>query len=108
MREHLVEKYFRYRRRYVDHIVSAAPQRALLAVLSEIARLAFVATGSALCAMILWLLTVGAWTRPSGWSAWSIPFAALALLATFAAGGALGGALTAFRDRPRVAALIGP
>ena len=106
MREHLIEKYFRYRRRYVDHIVSEAPERALLAVLSEVARLAFVATGSALCALILWLLTVGALTRPAGWSAWSIPFAALAILATLAVLGALGGIVTALRDRPRVAALI--
>jgi hypothetical protein len=47
MREHLVEKYFRYRRRYVDYMLIEAPQRALLAVLTEIARLAFVSIGSA-------------------------------------------------------------
>jgi hypothetical protein len=106
MREHLVEKYFRYRRRYVDHILNEAPQRALLAVVSEVARLAFVATGSTLCALILWFLTLGALTKPSGWSAWSIPFAALAAFATLAAAGALRGALTALFDRPRVASLV--
>jgi len=106
MREHLVEKYFRYRRRYVDHILMEAPQRALLAVLAEIARLAFVSAGSALCALILWFLTVGALTRPGGPSGWSILFTALAVFATLGSIGALGGILTAVRDRPRVATQV--
>ena len=106
MREHLIEKYFCYRRRYVDHILSEAPQRALLAVLAEVARLTFVASGSALCALILWLLTFGALTPPAGPSLWSIAFAALAAFATLATIGALRGIAMALRDRPRVAALV--
>jgi hypothetical protein len=106
MREHVVEKYFCYRRRYVNYIVREAPQRARLAVLAEIARLAFVAAGSALCALILWTLTLGALNLRQGPSAWSVPFALLALLASAATLGALAGIVDALRDRSRVAGLV--
>ncbi len=103
MREHLIDKYFAYRRRYVDFFIAEAPQRALLAVLSEAARLSFVAAASALCAAILWTLTVGALVLPSHPSRWTLVFAALAVVASLATALALGGALAALRDRTRVA-----
>jgi hypothetical protein len=103
MREHLIEKYFCYRRRCVDHIVAEAPQRALLAVFAEAARLTFVASGAALCALILWFLTAGALTQRGGPSGWAIAFALLATLATI---GAFDGIVNALRDRGRIAAQV--
>ncbi len=49
-RDHFIDKYFGYRRRYVDYIVAEAPQRANLANLSELARLGFMIAGTVLCA----------------------------------------------------------
>jgi MFS family permease len=59
-REHFLDKYFAYRRQYVAAIAERAPHRVRLAITSEIARLAFVVCGAALCAFIFGLLTVGA------------------------------------------------
>ncbi|MBD5655466.1 MAG: hypothetical protein IAI50_09875, partial [Candidatus Eremiobacteraeota bacterium] len=65
-KEHVLDKYFAYRRRYVDHILREAPHRASLAVLSELARLAFAIAANGLCAAIFWLLAAGASTRAGG------------------------------------------
>ncbi len=105
--DHFLDKYFAYRRRYVDHIVREAPRRARLAVFSECARLGFVALASALFAFLLGLLTVGAWLRPGGASPWFLVFGAFAALAFLAALAAVRGIVTARRDLPRVAREIG-
>jgi hypothetical protein len=80
--EHFLDKYFGYRRRYVEAVAALAPERRSLAVASELARLGFSVAGNALCAAILWLLFWGALERPAG--GWILPvvFAVLALLPT--------------------------
>jgi len=80
-REHFLDKYFGYRRRYVEAVSAIAPNRRSLAVAAEIARLAFSIFGSGLCAAILWLLFAGALQR-AGAGVWPVVFGALALLAT--------------------------
>jgi hypothetical protein len=101
-REHFIDKYFGYRRRYVDHIVAEAPARARLANLSEIARLGFMIAGNVLCAAIFWLLVVGAFDRAGGLGVWIVVFALLALLPTAFALLAVLGIARAFADRSRV------
>ncbi|GAC1300053.1 MAG: hypothetical protein NVSMB19_05870 [Vulcanimicrobiaceae bacterium] len=64
--EHFLDKYFAYRRRYVDSVTARAPQRRSWAVASEIARLAFVIFGNVLCATIFGALTLGAFARGGG------------------------------------------
>ena len=105
-REHFLRKYFGYRRRYVDYVAGEAPARAALAVLSEIARLAFAAFGAALCAIILGTLTTDA-LRREGVRAWPVVFALLTLSAAVLFAFALGGMLEAFGDRRRVEEKIG-
>lgn len=102
-RDHFLDKYFAYRRRYVDHIAREAPHRGTLAVASEIARLGFVAVGSALCGAIFWLLTAAAAAR----GAWAllVTFAACALCATAFGILAARGIAVAARDRERIARL---
>jgi ABC-type transport system involved in cytochrome bd biosynthesis fused ATPase/permease subunit len=101
-RDHFIDKYFGYRRRYVDHIVAEAPARARLANLSEIARLGFMIAGNVLCAAIFWLLVAGAFGRTGGIGAWVVVFALLALVPTTFALLALAGIARAFADRSRV------
>jgi CHASE2 domain-containing sensor protein len=102
-KEHFVDKYFGYRRRYVDYILEAAPHRAVLAVLSEVVRLAFIVAASALCAAIFWLLSAGALVRSAGPGAWFVVSVLCALSASALGLFALGGLLSALRDRRRVA-----
>ncbi len=99
--EQVFEKYFGYRRRYVEHILREAPQRAVLAVLSEAARLGFMIAGNALCALILWALAFGAYAQraPIGWA---VLFSMLALLPTTFALLAAAGFGRALGDRARV------
>jgi hypothetical protein len=106
-REHFLEKYFAYRRRYVDHILRQAPERARLANLSEMARLAFVAVGSALVGLIFALLTAGAAVRAGSGAWWTPVFALLAIAAAAATVGGLAGIVTAARDRARVSSQAG-
>ncbi len=101
-RDHFLDKYFGYRRGYVDYIAREAPARAGLAVLSEIARLAFAIAGNVLCAAILWALTAGAFSRAGGVGLWPVVFALLALLPTAFALLALRGLVSAAGDRRRV------
>ncbi len=75
--DHFVDKYFGYRRRYVESVAALAPRRRSWAVASEIARLAFVTFASVLCALIFGALTIGAFPR-GGALPWL--FAALTLL----------------------------
>jgi hypothetical protein len=98
-REHFLDKYFAYRRRYVDYILTEAPARGMLANLSEMVRLAFVCTGSLLIGAILWALTVLSLARAPLWTA---VIALLAVAATASAAGAAAGVIAALRDRPRV------
>jgi hypothetical protein len=100
-RDHFLDKYFDYRRRYVDYIVAEAPARARLANLSEIARLGFMIAGNVLCACLLWLLVAGAAARP-GAAVLTIVFVLLALMPTAFALLALRGIARAFADRGRV------
>jgi hypothetical protein len=100
-KEHFLDKYFAYRRRYVDYIAREAPDRAHLAVLSEIARLGFMIAGNVLCAAILWVLTAGAASRP-GSAPWAALFGLLALMPTAFAALAVRGAAAAVADRGRV------
>lgn len=81
-REHFLDKYFGYRRQYVEAVAAIAPQRRSLAVASEIARLAFSAFGNALCAVILWFLFAGSIGRAGGFGVWPAVFALLALAPT--------------------------
>ncbi len=104
IREHFVDKYFGYRRRYVDHFVLNVPSRARWALWSELARLGFVVTGAFLCAAILWALTVAAATRPGTSPAWPVACGILAALTTAAALAALVGIRAALNDRARVEA----
>ncbi len=103
MRDHFLDKYFDYRRRYVDYIVAEAPQRAALANLSELARLGFMIAGNVLCAAIFWLLVAGAVARGNG-RAWPVVFTLLALLPTAFALLSLRGIVRAATDRARVRA----
>lgn len=104
MREHFIDKYFRYRRRYVDHMVREAPHRAVLAVDAEVVRLTSLGCFSALCAVLMWLLTAAAFARSSpAWSAFAI---ALAIGATAIAIAAAAGILDALRDLRRVRSLV--
>jgi hypothetical protein len=96
-RTHFLEKYFAYRQRYVAHIAHAAPQRARLAIASEIARLGFMIVGCALCAAIFWLLTAGAVQRAGGFGLWPAVFALCAFVPTLFAGLSAGGLVTAVR-----------
>jgi F0F1-type ATP synthase membrane subunit a len=82
IREHFLDKYFGYRRRYVDAVAALAPNRRPLAVASEIARLAFSIFGNVLCAAILWFLFAGAVGRTGGIGTWPVVFGILALLPT--------------------------
>ncbi len=100
-KDHFLDKYFDYRRRYVDYIVREAPARARLANLSEIARLGFMIAGNVLCAAVLWLLVAGAAARP-GAAVLAVVFVVLALLPTAFALLTLRGIARAFADRDRV------
>ncbi|MDQ2857045.1 MAG: hypothetical protein M3R53_00140 [Candidatus Eremiobacteraeota bacterium] len=97
--EHFLGKYFAYRRRYVDYILAEAPARASLAVGSELARLAFMLAGNALCGLILWALAAGAIARSN---AWALLFVVLAALPTAFAALTVRGLIAAARDRSRV------
>jgi energy-coupling factor transporter transmembrane protein EcfT len=97
---HLYEKYFSYRRRYVDYILKEAPQRARLAVMSEIARLGFVAAGAGLCAFIFGALLAGL-PQGTGWR-WLTFIGALALAAALSAALGVAGATVALFDLGRV------
>ncbi len=80
--EHFLDKYFGYRRRYVEAVAAIAPERRSLAVASELARLGFSVAGNALCAAIFWLLFRGSVER-LGWIAvLPVVFAVLAVLPT--------------------------
>ena len=100
--EHFLDKYFDYRRRYVDFIAVEAPARAGLANLSEIARLGFMISGNVLCAAILWLLVAGAAGRETGFGLRVAGFGLLALLPTAFAALAMRGIARAFADRSAV------
>ncbi len=104
-KDHFLDKYFAYRRRYVDYIAREAPARAQLAVLSEIARLAFMIAGNLLCAAIFWVLTAGAVARAGGFGIWPAVFGLLALLPTAFAAMAVRGLASAAGDRRRFATL---
>jgi hypothetical protein len=101
-KDHFLDKYFDYRRRYVDYILAEAPARARLANLSELARLGFMIAGNLLCAAICWLLVAGAVARAGGLGAWPVVFTLLALLPTAFAALALRGIGRAAADRGRV------
>jgi hypothetical protein len=103
-REHFLDKYFGYRRRYVDHIAREAPRRASLAVLSEIARLGFSIAGNALFAVIFGVLAAGAFARAGGLGVWPFAFALLAALPAAFGTLACVGLARAVADRGRVAA----
>ena len=64
-REHFLDKYFGYRRRYVGAVADLAPHRRSLAVASEIARLSFSLTACVLVALIMGALFFAALARGS-------------------------------------------
>jgi hypothetical protein len=98
-REHFLDKYFGYRRRYVAAVAEQAPNRRSLAVASEIARLSFSIAGNLLCAAILWLLFAGAVGRFGVVALWPIVFALLAAMPTAFAALALRAIGSAVADR---------
>lgn len=97
-RDHFLDRYFAYRRRYVEAVAARAPHRRAWAVVSEIARLGFVIFGSVLCASIFWILTYASFSR-DGLGARSLTFFALAALPTIFAALATRGLATALRER---------
>lgn len=99
-------KTFGYRRLYVDAIVERAPARAALAVWSEVARLAFVAFGCALVALVCWPLAVAAYGRDGFIAGWTVSALGCALVASAGGIGALSGVVQALRDRGRVRAAV--
>jgi hypothetical protein len=101
-KEHFLDKYFGYRRSYVDFILRAAPKRASLAILSELVRLAFAGVTSGLCAAIFWLLTASAYQRNAGPGIWFFVFLLFALTASAFVLLALRGVVDAAKDRRRV------
>lgn len=101
--EHFLDKYFAYRRRYVDEVTARAPHRRSWAVASEIARLAFVILGSALCALIFGALAFAAFSR-NGIALLSIVFLVLALLPLYFVGLAVRGVTVAVGERETRAA----
>jgi len=100
-REHFLDKYFAYRRRYVEGVAERAPHRRTWAVFSEIARLGFMIAGNALCALIFWALTAGAFGR-SGLGILPLTFLVLALLPTLFAALATRGLGVALGERARL------
>jgi hypothetical protein len=96
-----LERNFGYRRLYVDAVIARAPNRGVLAVASEVARLAFALAGCALVALVFWLLTAGAAAR-SGAGAWFVIAGAGAVLATLFAILAASGIWRALHDLRRV------
>jgi hypothetical protein len=106
-REHFLDKYFGYRRRYVDHFLTAAPDRAQLARASEVVRLGFSTFGSALCATIFWALFVASTSRAGGpFAVGPLTFLVCALVPTAFALLAVRGAVEAYRDRERIEAAL--
>jgi hypothetical protein len=99
--EHFLDKYFGYRRRYVDAVAAIVPQRRSLAVASEIARLSFATFASALCAAILWTLFAGALARAGGIGVWPVVFGLLAVMPTGFGALAVRGIATAIAERRR-------
>lgn len=100
---HFLDRYFGYRRLYVDAILERAPRRATLAVASEIARLAFAIFGCALTALVFWLLTAGAAGR-SGLFGWTLVFGGCAAGVSALGALALAAVVRAASDFPRVRA----
>ncbi len=96
----LFDKYFSYRRRYVDYILKEAPQRAVLAVVSEITRLAFVGAGAGLCAFVFGALLAGL-PQAAGWR-WLTFIGTLGLVALVITALGTAGAIVALRDLGRV------
>lgn len=101
-RKHFLDRYFGYRRLYVDAILERAPSRATLAVASEIARLAFAIFGCVLTALIFWLLTAGAVARIGGLGGWALVFALCAAAPTILAALSIVGAIRGAADFSRV------
>lgn len=99
-RNHFLDKYFAYRVRYVAAVTAEKPHRARLAVAAEIARLGFVAAGTALVALVLWLLVAGSFGR-IGIGLRTVGFTLFAVGATYLGGRTIGGlarALKAYRQ----------
>jgi hypothetical protein len=99
------DRYFGYRRLYVDAILERAPRRAVLAVVSELARLGFAVTSCALIAAIAWALTAGAFGRARG-ALWGVVFAIAALGVTLLGLRAFVGVVQAASDMGRVRRLV--
>jgi hypothetical protein len=100
-RTHFLDRYFGYRRLYVDAIIERAPRRAGLAVASEVARLSFVIFGCALTLLVFGALAYGLYLRRG--LAWSpLLFAALAALPAALGMRASFGVAAAMRDVDRV------
>jgi hypothetical protein len=98
-RDHFLDKYFGYRRRYVEAVAAIAPERRSLAVASEVARLAFSIVANALCAGIFWLLFAAAIHRAGGFGVWPALFGTLAALPTTFGLMAIRAVVLAFADR---------
>ena len=99
-RDHFLDKYFAYRRKYVESVTERAPNRREWAVVSEIARLGFMIFGNVLCAIIFWALTVAAFGR-GGIGLLSITILVCALVPTVFAAMAARGIVTAIGERAR-------
>ena len=96
-REHFLDKYFGYRRRYVRAVAELAPNRRRLAVVSEIARLGFSFTACALVIVIMGALFVAA-LRAASW--WNVAYFGLILAMPLVfAGFSLAGLRDAWLDR---------
>jgi len=99
--EHFLAKYFAYRRPYVEAVSARAPHRRSWAVASEIARLAFVIFGNALCALIFGALAVAAFGRSGGIDVLPLVFFGLTAVPALFAALALRGFAVAVGERAR-------
>jgi len=102
-RDHFLDKYFAYRKRYVEGVAERAPHRRMWAVVSEIARLGFMIFGNLLCALIFWSLTIASFAR-SGPSLLLLTFLVLALVPTIFAAMATRGIAVALAERDKLGA----
>jgi hypothetical protein len=100
-RKHFLDRYFAYRRLYVDAILERAPRRAVLAVASEIARLSFALFGCGLTLLVFGALGYG-WYVQHGMTPLVLVSAALTALPAILGLRAVGGMVAALRDLQRV------
>ncbi|MEO6990550.1 MAG: hypothetical protein ABI346_00010 [Candidatus Baltobacteraceae bacterium] len=82
-REHLIDRYFGFRERYVAAVAERAPASLRMAIVAEIARLGFLLAGCGLICAVFAVLAWGALQR-EGVTLWPSVFVLCALVAGLA------------------------